>query len=66
LKNSWTSSEHGTYHNMMAKPVGGHEDLRMFIGVGFKLLHDAVRVDHERLHRRSVYHATPASQGEPD
>jgi limonene-1,2-epoxide hydrolase len=25
----------GTYHNMMAKPVSGHDDLRRFIG-GFE------------------------------
>ncbi|MGE3702677.1 MAG: limonene-1,2-epoxide hydrolase family protein [Hyphomicrobiaceae bacterium] len=25
-------AEDGTYHNMMAKPVSGHENLRMFIG----------------------------------
>ena len=25
-------TEDGTYHNMMAKPVSGHENLRVFIG----------------------------------
>jgi len=25
-------TEGGTYHNMMAKPVSGHENLRVFIG----------------------------------